>query len=295
MANKSKSPDLDAGRSLPWTKRAQDQDWQEDEQKKRNRAETRGVDQAVTSTPGIHHATVDAERVYPRDATKSTNERKKRAIAGPGESPAGFSGRQRDARAKVANEAKRAAAQVEKDAVKENIQNPEQFGNLGDALSATQGDITQMPEQYQQQIRRNDRFIQRYERRNDRTHVVWSNVEMPHYINHSNVDRYMENSDDFAPGTVLEFDRYTVGAHDAGEAYSSHQDKGGRRVMLQMHTTRGAYLGESSNGSDTTHLMPRAMNMVIHHTEKKTITLPGGSTEECWVITMTDNPNPETH
>ena len=71
-------------------------------------------------------------------------------------------------------------------------------------------------------------------------------------------------------------------------------DRKGRRVLVQP-ASRVVHDEGTSNGTDTTHLLPRAMSLVVTDTEKKTITLPDGTTQDCWVVTLTDNPNPQTH
>ena len=135
------------------------------------------------------------------------------------------------------------------------------------------------------QVQRVDRAIQAYERANDRGHLVYSNVKLPDAINHSNVSGFLGNN--FKPGTIVSFDRYTAGAHNLHQIEPAH-DAAQRTAVFEIKTRRGMYLGRSDGVDDTAHLLPRGIQLRVCSTHQATYQRPDGSTGTRQVIQLID-------
>ena len=289
MGRKSRdsSADMDRGSSSVLSKRTV---MVPSEQKAANAEVREGLidlGRRAASMPGLHHRTVEANQIIPVSRSQELGHPlKARPAPAPGQGAKPLSSRQKDARSKVRNNARRRTPQTEQRANKQLLTSHTHWAATNDALSQSVGDVDNLPPAMARFVRRNDSFIARQERLNDREHLVYANVEMPSSINHSNVDGFLTRH--MQPGDVHAFDRYTAGTHQAHETFDAMQDPSGRRVMIRMRTRRGAYMGQSGRKDNTHHLMPRGVHMVITGVNQQTFTRPDGTTGTAWVIDMTD-------
>lgn len=227
-----------------------------------SRAGLRDLDAMVESMPGLTRARRDKERNMPRDTlAELRHQRMQRTLPGPGDVRIPMSGRQRSQRRLARSTTEAHLPVIQLDATHDLVADKRQWHQLNDALSEHASDMVNLSEAQQTQIRRVDRAIQAYERHNDRGHVIYSNVELPGWINHSNHDGFVRNN--FKPGQVIEFDRYTVGTHQMHETTAMTDARPDQMVVLEMQTRRGAYLGQSDKKDNTEHLLPRGMRFEV--------------------------------
>jgi hypothetical protein len=152
-------------------------------------------------------------------------------------------------------------------------------------LSSNVGDVQQLDERQRTQVQRIDRAIQVYERANDRGHVIYSNVQMPEWINNSNREGFIRNN--FVAGRVVCFDRFTLGTHNLHQVdLAPEQER--RSAVFEIQTRRGMYLGRSDSIDDTAHLLPRGMRLRIAGVHQATYQRPDGSTGSRQVIQLID-------
>ena len=218
------------------------------------RAGLRELD-AMVEGSGLGRLQKDRERLAPRATVGELGHpRMERQAQGLGEARRPISDRQKKARSKTRREVQGSIPLTQVGAQRDLVTRPEVWREVNDALSENAGDIQALPERDQEHLRRVDRSIQSYERSNDRGHVVYVPVQLPHYINSSNLDSYVRKN--FGEGSFA-FDRYTVGTHQLHEAVDMYP--GGGMAYLEIPTRRGAYLGRSDRMDNTKHLLPRSM------------------------------------
>lgn len=157
---------------------------------------------------------------------------------------------------------------------------------VNDALSDAAGDAQQLDEPLLRAVQRVDRSIQAFESRNDRSHVVAFNAEMPLYVNAANIAGYARNH--FPTGQELALDRYTIGAHCLHELERG-QGLDQRTIVFELATRRGMYLGRA-RGDDTAHLLPRGLRTWVLGSHQATYARPDGSQGTRTVVQLTDTP-----
>lgn len=256
------------------------------------RAETRGglrdLDAMTEALPGLNRQQKDRERLMPRSTTADlAHPKMQRPLPAAADVREPFSSRQKKARSKTRIDVQGALPMTQYDAQRRLVTDPGRWGRLNDALSDNVGDLQELDDADQQQLRRVDRSIQAYERSNDRGHVVYANVAMPPQINHTNLQAFVDHN--FKPGERVAFDLYTVGTHQLHET-SRHAagDVAGRVAVFEIQTRRGAYLGHSDSRDDTAHLLPRGMEFEVIGTHRATWRAPNGTTGTRTVVQLRD-------
>lgn len=253
-----------------------------------DRAGARELDQAVESLPGLTRQQRDRERAMPRDTTAELGHpRMQRTLPAAGQVRAPLSSRQRKARSSAKRAVQDRLPDTQHAAVHELLGRAERWQAVNDALSEETGDAQALPDATRTHVQRVDRAIQAYERANDRGHVVYSNVRMPPSINRSNLEPFLANN--FKRGQVLEFDRFTAGAHTLHELELSPDAPDAQRTaVFEIQTRRGMYVGRSDSVDDTAHLLPRGLRLRVAGVHSATYRRPDGSTGQRQVIQLTD-------
>lgn len=278
--------DVDRGSGTVRAKQALVRDGEEARERAVDRAGLRDLDAMVERTPGLTRLQRDVERATPRNRTADlAHPRMERQLPGMSDTRAPISDRQKKARSKARLEAQATMPLTQLGAQYDAVSRPERWKHLNDQLSASAGDAQALPEDDQAQVRRIDRSIQAYEQANDRGHVVYVPVELPHYINSSNQDGYVKNN--FEPAGQAAFDRYTVGAHQLHEA-AQMAGNGSGMMFLEVQTRRGAYLGQSDKKDNTRHLLPRSMDIEYLAAGRVSFTDPQGRRHSAMVVQARD-------
>lgn len=215
----------------------------------------------------------DLERAFPRATVPEVSERKRRALPIPDSIRLGLSSRQRKVRSVNKHRAQSSLPKVGYTAVRTLIDDLERWNTVGESLSTARGDAQQLEETMRSQVQRVDRAIQTAERFNDRGHIVYCAVSLPHAVPREAVNL----PSTLQPGSRLDFDRHTMATHAVHELDST---LGGERdVVFEIETGRGGmYLGRSDSVDDTAHLLPRGMRFeVVSAGEVGTVARTGAS------------------
>jgi len=254
-----------------------------------DRAGLRDLDAMMEAAPGLSRLQRDAQRIMPRPTPgEIPYPVMERRLPAPGQERRMLSGRQQKARNKTKRLVQNHMPKSQRDALRA-IAQPSKWAEIGDALSDATGDIEALRADQQLVVKRVDRAIQAYERANDRGHVVYANVQMPKFVNHSSLLPY--SIDQFRPGDVIAFDRYTGSHHSLAEV-SSTPDPSGRIAVFEIQTRRGMYVGHSEGVDSTGHILPRAMELQVIGVHPATYRRRDGSTGSRIVIQLTDTEGP---
>lgn len=254
--------------------------------RKHDRAGARELDQAVEQMPGLSRQQRDRERAMPRDTTGELGHpRMQRTLPAVGQVRAPLSSRQRKARSVTKLAVQDQLPDTQHAALAGLVGRPQRWQELNDALSGATGDAQALEDDQRTAVQRVDRAVQAYERANDRGHVVYSNVQMPAAINRSNLEPFVGHN--FKTGTVLEFDRFTAGAHNLHQLEPGEQHAQ-RTAVFEIQTRRGMYLGRSDSVDDTAHLLPRGLRLRVAGTHLATYQRPDGTTGQRQVIQLID-------
>ncbi|WP_217631145.1 hypothetical protein [Modestobacter sp. DSM 44400] len=202
-----------------------------------------------------------------------------------------LSSRQRKARSVSKRAAQDRLPATQFTATEALISRPERWSELNDALSDAAGDIQALDEGQRRSIQRIDRAVQAFERANDRGHVIYSNVRMPQVINRSNLEGFVRNN--FPTGTIVNFDRFTAGAHTMHEIETDAAPED-RSVVFEMQTRRGAYLGQSDSVDNTYHLLPRGMRLRVAGSHQARYRRPDGTLGSRHVVQLVDLDDPSS-
>lgn len=294
--------DADRGRSTPTRKTATILDRDVADARSADRGGLRELDAMTEANRALHPSTRARERLTPREMTAALGHPlMRRLLPAPRAVRVPFSSRQKKARSKARLGVHAQMPNSQYISQRRLVTRPQRWRNVNDALSESAGDLAALPAGDQEDVRRIDRSIQSYERRNDRGHVLYANVEMPAHINHSNLDGFVANH--FAAGEEVAFDRYTVATHqlhestrDLDASAPEPNPAAGHRVpaaatrtaVFEIATRRGAYLGHSDSLDDTAHLLPRAMTFTITGIHRASYRGPDGAVGERMVIQLTD-------
>lgn len=293
MARKPKGPDgpyaldLDRGPSADTAvKEAQILDEIDSVARAGDRAGLRDLDSMTEGMTGLNRMQRDRARLTPRDTVADLGHpRMERVLRPPAEPRQPLSARQRNARSRNRFHTQDTMPLTQLRAQKALVTEPGTWARINDALSEATGDVEALPDKDQEFTRRVDRSIQSYERRNDRGHVVYANVRLPHYINRSNRAGFLANT--LAVGDTVALDRYTVGSHQLHET-AAHLADTGNTVVLEIQTRRGAYLGHSARKDATAHLLPRGLHLQIAGVHEVTYTDRAGGRGTRTVIQLRD-------
>lgn len=279
--------DPDRGSSTAATKSAELLDVNDAKARDDDRAGLRDLDAMTEGMAGLTRLQKDRERLFPRATTADLGDpRMRRRLPPTGVVRGPLSARQRNERSKDRLSTQRGIPLVQLRAQRDLVTRPERWRALNDQLSQHTGDVQALGQADQERVRRIDRSIQAYERRNDRGHLIYSNVTLPYYINHGNLRGFLQNN--FRPGDRVAFDRYTVGTHQLHETSGYLEDPDGRVVVFEMQTRRGAYLGQSDKVDNTGHLLPRGMEFEVVGVEEASYRAPDGSTGTRMVVQLRD-------
>jgi hypothetical protein len=278
--------DPDRGSDTAAAKQAQLVDTDQHQDRADARAGLRDLDAMTEGMTGLSRMRRDRERIFPRDTTADLGHpRMRRTLPDAGDVRAPLSARQKRERSKdrLATQASMPLTQLR--AQRDLVTHPDQWHALNDQLSDATGDIQALSDADQTRVRRIDRAIQAYERANDRGHVLYSNVQMPNYINQSNQAGFLQAN--FAPGDRLAFDRYTAASHQLHESSGWVADPY-KTTVFEIETRRGAYLGQSDKRDNTQHLLPRGMEVEVVNVHQASWRAPDGTTGSRWIIQVRD-------
>jgi len=256
------------------------------------RAEERGglreLDSMTESMPGLSRQQRDRARISPR-ATPAPlgHQAKQRPLPAAGQPRVPFSSRQKKARSKTRVSAQDSLPDAQYQAQRRLMTSPSQWSDVNEALSAATGDVGALDERTAERVRRVDRSIQAYEKVSDRGHVLYANVSMPPWINHTSLPQFVARN--FQAGDAVDFDRFTYTTHQLHETTAhAGEDRAGRVAVFEIQTRRGAYLGHSDSMDDTSHLLPRGMRFQVVGTHQATWTDPQGRSGRRTVIQLRD-------
>jgi hypothetical protein len=245
-----------------------------------DRSSARDLDRMVEAGE-FTRARKDLERAFPRPVVTQVNERKRRTLPIPDAIRLPLSSRQRKARSVAKNATQTALPRIGYKAVEALISDPTTWKTTGAALTAARGDAQGLDEHTRSQVQRIDRAIQTAERGNDRGHVVYCAVSVPHSLpeQSANLPRALQ------PGSRIEFDRFTMSTHTIHEL---DPVVGDREVIFEMETARGMYLGGSDSVDDTSHLLPRGMRWQVVSSHEGRYQRPDGSFGRRNIIQLRD-------
>jgi hypothetical protein len=278
--------DVDRGSGDASTKLAAVMSVEEARGRRDERGGARDLDTAVESMPGLNRQQRDRERAMPRDVTGEVPDpRMERTLPGEGVVRVPMSARQRSARSVTKRVVQDAMPATQYTAVSQLVTDPGHWQRTNDALSDAAGDVQQLDDTQIARVQRVDRAIQAYEKASNRSHVVYANVQMPKAINVSNLAGFTRNT--FTPGATVAFDRFTAGAHNLHQIERTDADAH-RTAVFEIQTRRGAYLGRSTSSDNTSHLLPRGLQLRVVGTHTATYVRPDGTTGQRDVIQLTD-------
>lgn len=248
------------------------------------RAGARGLDRTVEQMPGLNRQQKDRERAMPRGAAAEVPDRRmERRLPGPRTMRAPLSSRQRKARSVSKRDVQDGMPDTQYGAVRQLITDSGHRARLNNALSDAAGDVQQLPDRQRQEAQRLDRAIQAYEQRSGRGHLVYVNLELPAAVQGGHPLGVAQAH--FPPGSVIELDRYTGGAHSMHEL---DRPDGGTVPLMEIQTRRGMYLGRSDSLDDTTHLLPRGLRLRVVGMQEAAYRRPDGTTGRRPVIQLRD-------
>lgn len=278
--------DADRGRSVTASKRATLMDVPVYQDRATTRAGLRDLDSMVEASPGLSRLQRDRERIFPRETNAPVRHPvMQRRLPAASDVRAPISARQRNQRSRqryaVQDQVPLAQLRAERDLVT----SPATWTGLNQQLSDAAGDVQELPDAAQQQVRRVDRAIQAYEAGNERGHVLYTNVVMPPYINSSNADGFITRT--FPAGRRFAFDRFTQATH---QLHETRGPLGGlpQVVTFEMETRRGAYLGQSDKKDNTAHLLPRGMEFEVVGSHQASFIDRAGRRQQCLVVQLRD-------
>lgn len=242
------------------------------------RSSARNLDRTVEEGR-YTRARKDLERAYPRSAVKDVNDRKRRPLPIPDSVRLPPSSRQRKARSVTKHRAQSNLSRIGYREMNSLISDPQTWVGVGDSLTEVGGDAQLLSEDARSQVQRIDRAIQTAERENDRGHVVYCAVSLPHDLpEHSqNLPSTLQE------GSRIEFDRFTMTTHAIHELEAV---VGEREVVFEMETTRGMYLGRSDSVDDTAHLLPRGLQWDVVGAHEGRYQRPDGSLARCRIVQL---------
>lgn len=279
--------DLDRGPGSVAAKEAQLLDLPVHQDRVNTRDGLRDLDSMTEGMSGLNRLQKDRERLIPRETNADLGHpRMRRRLPAAGDVRTPLSARQRNERSKDRLTTQRTIPLTQLRAQRDLVTREERWAEINNQLSANVGDVQALSDADQEQVRRIDRAIQAYERRNDRGHVVYSNVQMPPYINRQNVEGFLRNN--FEVGDQITFDRYTIATHQLHETASYMDNPRGNVVVLEIETRRGAYLGHSDKMDNTAHLLPRGPEFEVAGIQEAAYRTPDGRSGSRWVIQLRD-------
>jgi len=223
----------------------------------------------------------DLERAFPRATVPEVSERKRRDLPIPDSIRQPPSSRQRKVRSVNKHRAQSRLPAVGYTAVQTLITDPDRWKTVGEALSTARGDAQQLDEKMRSQVQRVDRAIQTAERFNDRGHILYCAVTLPHMVPQEAVNL----PSTLQPDSRLDFDRHTMATHALHELDPT---VGERDVVFEIETDRGMYMGRSDTVDDTAHLLPRGMRFEVVSAGEGRYRRPDGSIGRRMIVQLRD-------
>jgi len=247
------------------------------------RLTNRLADEARDDDTALTRAARDRDRATPRDASHVESGRLRGEIPAQGEFRRALSGRQRKIRSVTKNQVMAAAPGSQHQAVRTMLtgEDPAEWRRINSALHYAAGDAQQLADGDRAKVQRLDRAIQSYERLNDRTHKVYVAVELPD--THRDVTKLEDLPANLQPGSAVAFDQFTVTRHNLHEV-SGHDSS--RHLVFEVVTSRGMYFGRSDSVEDTTHVLPRGMQLEVASAEHATYETRSGGFGERLVLQL---------
>lgn len=262
------------------TKKSDYRDSESYDHRARERSSARDLDTMVEA--GTYtRARKDLERAYPRSTVSQVNDRKRRSLPIPDAIRLPPSSRQRKARSVSKHRAQSNLPRVQYKAMSGLISDPDTWISVGTALTEVGGDAQLLDDRARAHVQRIDRAIQAAERENDRGHVVYCAVSLPH----EQPEEAKNLPDTLQPGSRIEFDRYTMTTHAIHEL---DPVIGEQEVIFEMETARGMYLGRSDGGDDTAHLLPRGMQWEVVSSHDGRYRRPDNTYGRCRIVQLRD-------
>lgn len=259
---------------------------EEARRREQDRAGHGELDVAVEALQGLTRAARDRARATPRERSAPLGHPRKARAIPPGAARALMSSRQRDARSRTKYQVMEGLSGTQhRELGRLLVQDLDRWDDVNDAISEAAGDVQALPEATITQIQRVDRAIQAYEAASDRSHVLYSNVQMPPDVTGRELGDFTRAT--LPAGTELALDRFTLAAHDPHEV-EPYDHRG--VVVMEIATRRGMYVGQSGNGSQTGHLLPRGMRLWVTGITRLSYARPDGSTGRRTTIQLTDTP-----
>lgn len=249
-----------------------------------DRAGARGLDRDVERMPGLSRLARDRHRAMPRDTTAPVPDpRMERTLPAPDQIRRPLSSRQRKDRSATKRDWQDSLPDTGYDTLSSLVAGGRYRSRLNDALSQVAGDAQQLDDADRVRAQRVDRAVQAYERSSNRGHVVYANMQLPREL--AGMDPVGAARAYLPAGTIVEFDRFTGGAHCMHEI---EVDGGDRVPVLEIQTRRGAYLGRSDSLDDTAHLLPRGLRLRVTAAHLARYERPDGTLGRRPVIQLLD-------
>jgi hypothetical protein len=228
------------------------------------RLANRIIDEARDGDSSQTRAARDRDRATPRDVSSVESDRLRAELPALDEFREALSGRQRKLRSVVKNRVLDRAPASQHRAVRTLLseEDPAQWRRVNRALHLAAGDVQRLDDADRVVVQRLDRLVQAYERENDRSHRVYVAVQLPD--THPDVRRLRDVPANLRRGSVVDFDQFTVTRHNLHETPGHDSD---RHLVFEVVTSRGMYFGRSDSVEDTTHLLPRGMQLEVASVE----------------------------
>lgn len=218
------------------------------------------ADQARDTDTSLTRPTRDRDRATPRDVSHVESNRLRADPPPPSSFRRVLSSRQRKVRnatkTKVLDDAPATQLQALRTMLTE--QDYTAWQRVNEQLHHAAGDVQQLSDNNRRTTQRLDRLIQSYERANDRTHTVYVAVALPE--GYPDIRSVADVPEELRPGSTVAFDQFTVTHHDLHET-PGHASR--RHLMFEITTSRGMYFGRSDSIADTTHVLPRGMQLRV--------------------------------
>lgn len=251
-----------------------------------HRLANRMIDEARDGDSSRTRAARDRDRATPRDVSSVDSIRLRASLPPADDFRRMMSGRQRKLRSAIKNQVMAAAPATQHRAVRTMLTDDDrtEWSRINRALHTAAGDAQKIGEADRVTVQRLDRMIQSYEALNDRDHKVYVAVSLPDTVSDVKGPRDLPLT--VRPGATLDFDQFTVAKHNLHET-PGHDSA--RHVVFEIVTSRGAYLGRSDSIEDTTHVLPRGMQMEVVAAEYLTYATPSGYGERL-VVQLREKP-----
>lgn len=246
------------------------------------RGSARDLD-AVVEGLGLTRARRDLERAFPRSAVAPIPARRRRGLPIPDQIRTPLSARQRNARSRAKRSAQDRLTRSGHREMSRLVSDSDRWTSTGRALTDVAGDAQHLDDAVRARVQRVDRAIRTAEQHNDREHIVYVAVQVPHHPGSSAPASVVPGS--LREGAVIEFDRFTMTTHTVHQLEST-MDEGD--VVLEIATSRGMYLGRSDKVDDTAHLLPRGLRFEVVSAGEGRFRRPDGTVGRRTVVQLVD-------